>query len=208
MLLPALTPAGYSGWLVRRRLPRGSSRSTRTLPNLNTSTSQHHHPIRRATVHGISVKLTNFTSKAVVKFNALRGPFVRVEVHHHALVLHLTPPIMATSKTPMLESIFHHVALPPKLPNRQEAGLEAIGQDLTKILLSATVSLRDSTYEKYGPELDCVRRAISNAKTLNAGGKLNKGTLLSAFRELQGNYLLIIHVSEQNAALLVRRIVK
>lgn len=85
---------------------------------------------------------------------------------------------MAPPKIPLLESIFHHVALPPKLPDRQEGLINEISRAIIDRLERATVSLRDSTYEKYGPELDCIRRAISTAKTLNADGKLNTGTLL------------------------------
>ncbi|CAG8973686.1 hypothetical protein HYALB_00002252 [Hymenoscyphus albidus] len=114
---------------------------------------------------------------------------------------------MATPRTSLLESIFHHVTLPPKLPDRQEGGLDTIQNLLTERLLNATIALRDETYERYGPGLDDVRRVILTSKIVNAGGKLDPATLVEAFRELQGNGLIIIHVSEQNAALLVRRVI-
>ncbi|CAG8953309.1 hypothetical protein HYFRA_00003516 [Hymenoscyphus fraxineus] len=113
---------------------------------------------------------------------------------------------MAASGKTMLESIFHHVALPPKLPNRQEAGLDTIQDSLTERLLNASIAIRDSVYERHGPEWDCVRRSISVSKSINAGGRLDKTTLVKAFRELEGNEMLIVHISEQNAALLVQKV--
>ncbi|KAG9228031.1 hypothetical protein BJ875DRAFT_529478 [Amylocarpus encephaloides] len=108
-------------------------------------------------------------------------------------------------KPQLLEPIFHHLALPPQLPERQENNLDKIGEALADRLLCASIALRDATYEQFGPCFDAVRRVILTAKTINAGGKLNQISLLKAFRELQGNDLLIVHVAEQNAALLIRR---
>lgn len=102
----------------------------------------------------------------------------------------------------ILESILNHVALPPHLPGRQEAALYKIEHALTERLLEASRTLKDLTNNRFGS--DCVRRVIQTCKVLNAGGKLNKTSLLTAFRELEASDL-VIHIREQNAGLIVRR---
>jgi hypothetical protein len=51
-----------------------------------------------------------------------------------------------------------------------------------------------------------VRRSLETCKVLNYGGRLDKTSLLREFQALQANELLILNVSEQNAALLIQRI--
>jgi hypothetical protein len=107
----------------------------------------------------------------------------------------------------LLESLCHHVALPAQLPHRREGNLEEIETALANLLLNACNDLKDLTrYDRFGPHWDCIRGAIKTARLLNAGGKLDSNTLLTAFCELDGNQILIIHVSEQNAGLLIRRV--
>jgi hypothetical protein len=48
------------------------------------------------------------------------------------------------------------------------------------------------------------RRLLESSMTLNRGGRLNQTTLLTAFRDLEINGILVLHVAEQNAGLLIR----
>lgn len=114
---------------------------------------------------------------------------------------------MAVPRTPLRESIFHHVALPPRLPSRQETGIEGIRQDLTRRLHDASILLKNThtKYEVFARQWEHIRQAIAVSQTLHADGKLDRDTLLQAFEELKENDMLILHVSEQNAALLIRR---
>jgi hypothetical protein len=49
------------------------------------------------------------------------------------------------------------------------------------------------------------RRLLESSMTLNRGGRLNQTTLLDAFQDLEINGVLVLHVAEQNAGLLIRR---
>lgn len=108
------------------------------------------------------------------------------------------------SSTSILEAVFHHVALPPRLPHEADLRLDMTQKDLAQLLLKASITLRDGSLAKFGKQWDAVRRAIQTCKTLNVDAKLTKESLLLALRELTGSDILILHIPEQNAALLIR----
>jgi len=105
----------------------------------------------------------------------------------------------------LLESLFNHVALPPRLPGKQEDRIDEIEHALTSRLLDASRTLRDLTGLDFGDQWDCIRRLLEVCKTVNSGSKLNKTALLTELRRLGRKDLLILHVAEQNACLLIRR---
>ncbi|KAH8687808.1 hypothetical protein BGZ60DRAFT_363637 [Tricladium varicosporioides] len=106
----------------------------------------------------------------------------------------------------LLESLFNHVALPPRLPDRQDNRLDQVQTALIDRLITASIGLRDCTQERYGQEWDTIRRSLQSCKLVNSRGKLTKTSLLTAFKGLQHNDMLILQVSEQNAALLLQPI--
>ena len=117
---------------------------------------------------------------------------------------------MDSSPTPpssILESIFSHVALPPRLPAKQEGRTDQIRIECALIdrLLDASRTLGVLTSNKFGNQWECIRRLLLTCKVVNAGAKLNKTSLLNEFRILEHKDLLILHVAEQNAGLLIRR---
>lgn len=50
-----------------------------------------------------------------------------------------------------------------------------------------------------------LRISLEQCKVLNDDGRLNKQSLLEAFGNLTGNELLILHVTKQNAGVLIWR---
>ena len=110
-----------------------------------------------------------------------------------------------SSRTSLLESIFYHVALPPRLPGRQENKTTTVEQALADHLLKACQVIRDLAQNNYRDEWEYIRRLLQTCKTVNAGSNLNKSSLLTEFRGLERNDLLVLHVTEQNAGLLIRR---
>ncbi|MCJ1350906.1 MAG: hypothetical protein MMC33_000887 [Icmadophila ericetorum] len=102
----------------------------------------------------------------------------------------------------MLESLYHHIVLPSCLPGRQEGNLVDIEVALTERLLHTSKFFRDAFGESYN-KWDCIRRSLQICKTLNAGGKLNKASLLTEFRSLERRDLIVLHIAEQNAGLLI-----
>ena len=111
----------------------------------------------------------------------------------------------AASSSSILESLLNHVALPLRLPGKEESRIDQIEQALTDCLLDASRTLRDLTNTEFGGHWDCIYRALQICKAVNTGGKLNKTSLLTGFRSVERRDPLILHVAEQNAGLLIRR---
>ena len=105
----------------------------------------------------------------------------------------------------LLTSLFNHLALPLRLPGKHESKIEEIELALTVRLLDATRYLRLLTGNDASEMLDYIRRSLEVCKLVNANGRLNKSSLLNAFRGLERREVLILHVAQQNAGLLIRR---
>jgi len=83
--------------------------------------------------------------------------------------------------------------------------MDRIELALINRLLNATRTLCSVSDGALYRHWDSTRRTLQVCKELNAGGKLSKSTLITEFRTLGVGELLILHVTEQNAGLLVRR---
>src|SRR5579862_4246276 len=106
-----------------------------------------------------------------------------------------------------LESVFNHLVLPVKLPGKRDSEIEQIERHLTTRLLNATDLLGGLSSDE-SAAWDYIRRSLEICNTVNEGGQLNKTSLLDAFQGLQHKHGLILHITEQNAGLLIRRHVK
>lgn len=113
-----------------------------------------------------------------------------------------------TSSSPnsdsVLESLFHHVALPPRLPGKRDSNIK-IETALIVLLINATRTFKEHTNNEFGEEPDDIHRILQTCRAMNSGGQLNKTSLLTQFRTLEPNCPLILHVTEQNAGLLIGR---
>ncbi|KAL2063392.1 hypothetical protein VTL71DRAFT_5197 [Oculimacula yallundae] len=98
-----------------------------------------------------------------------------------------------------LEDVFNHVARPPRLPGRQDVNIPMIERGLIDRLHVASSKLISA------PEIESLRRSLETARRVNLNGSLTKQSLLSAFRDLNYTDFLLVHVSQQNAALIIRR---
>lgn len=102
----------------------------------------------------------------------------------------------------LLESLFNHIALPRKLPGSSEANINVIECALIERVLLAAKKL--SELDNAGP-WELLRRSLQSCKTLNVDRKLDQSSLRREFESLQHSEVLILHVTEQNAALTVYR---
>ena len=102
-------------------------------------------------------------------------------------------------------AVFNHLALPPRVPGREDPGLAQISYDILERLINATRSMSNLPGNPFSRETECVRRSLQSCQIVNEGGKLTASSLLSVFRSLRVNDVLILHVTEQNAGLLIRR---
>ncbi|WEW59693.1 hypothetical protein PRK78_005173 [Emydomyces testavorans] len=108
----------------------------------------------------------------------------------------------AQSSSILFECLVNHVALPPRLPGKQEENLIQIEQELLRRLQDAARVLQNDGLSDLW---DCVRHILEICKNLNARRKLDKARLLAEFHTLQRDVPLILHVTEQNTGLLIWR---
>jgi hypothetical protein len=111
---------------------------------------------------------------------------------------------MAASPGELLEPLFNHIALPPRLPGRQDTRLDRVERALVERLLDATVSLSRLPHIDSVGEWESLRRSLETCRRVNSGGRLTKTSILAALRELQGRDFIALHITEQNAALIIR----
>ncbi|KAI1370598.1 hypothetical protein F4677DRAFT_437927 [Hypoxylon crocopeplum] len=103
-----------------------------------------------------------------------------------------------------LHSIFNHLVLPPQLPGKQDPDIEDLPCSVLKRVIHACKALDALVDQPLSEAFQSVRASLDACLDLNTG-RLEKTTLLEYFRHLEPNYTLILHVVEQNAALLIRR---
>lgn len=101
-----------------------------------------------------------------------------------------------------LEGVFNHLVLPPKLPGGQDPHLDEEGRDFVTRLIAAIDTLNAATNENYSGPLSSLRDSLHICRHLNRGC-LDKDTLAVALKDF-GHAPLVLHVVEQNAALIIR----
>lgn len=105
-----------------------------------------------------------------------------------------------------LDYLFNHIALPPRLPQKNEAQVEKLEKALTESLLKWACLFREDLHDESRQLWDLLIDAIRSCDILHAGGKLNSSSLITAFSQLAGGQCLIVYVAEQNAGLLIHRL--
>ncbi|KAM0344968.1 hypothetical protein ACHAPU_007102 [Fusarium lateritium] len=109
---------------------------------------------------------------------------------------------MATNEIPLLEAIFHHLVLPPKLPRTFDGDNIALAQSLGERLRNALSMFRDVGDPKVWQTLEA---SLQATKSLNES-PLYHGDIrmaLEQVKESNGTVWLGVHVGQQNAALIV-----
>jgi len=102
-------------------------------------------------------------------------------------------------------AVFNHLALPARLPSKQDANPSQVGEDILDRLLRATRVMTETVGNPCSSAYQVLLRSLEACKKVNKGGKLDTTSLLAAFRTLEGDDVLILHIMEQNTGLLVRR---
>jgi len=103
-----------------------------------------------------------------------------------------------------LANVFNHLVLPPGLPGQQDADIEYISNDVLDRLIRATVTLGRLASWEQASVWHAVRQSLHRCQTLHARGRLEKQSLISEFRHLEHGQPIILHIIEQNAALIIR----
>lgn len=104
----------------------------------------------------------------------------------------------------LLESVFNHLVLPPKLPGHRDIDFDGIEHSILTRLLDACDTLGKLTGQELKEAWASICYSLRICIKFNPG-RLEKASVLQEFQNLQKDGLLILYIVEQNAALLVRR---
>lgn len=104
---------------------------------------------------------------------------------------------------PLLESLFNHLVLPTKLPGRQDADLEAVENNILTRLLDACETLAGLSDHETQEAWQSVRRPLLVCLDLHQD-RFDGASLRNAFSRLDAGCPVILHIAEQNCAVLIR----
>jgi hypothetical protein len=105
---------------------------------------------------------------------------------------------------PLFTEIFNHLVLPPQLPGKQDANIESIGDAIIVRLIQATSTLGRLGTQEQASTWNATRQYLRRCQTLHACGRLEKLSLISEFQNFNRERPLLLHIFEQNAAVIVR----
>lgn len=117
-------------------------------------------------------------------------------------------------------ALFNHLALPQRLPQREDARLDEIETSLLDHLIKSARLMRDvprnsgnsdGHQTEYNLSISnawaSVMRCLVAAKTTHSGQRLNRTRLLSEFEAFtNATDVLVVHIHTQNAAILLHRL--
>lgn len=103
----------------------------------------------------------------------------------------------------LIKAIFNHIVLPPKLPGRHDAQSAAIEKDLVKRMVRGVDFLIARSDGSIKDALLDTKLSLGFCQDINHGGSVNKKALIESFYHLCPGISIIVHVTEQNAGLLI-----
>ncbi|KAI1761144.1 hypothetical protein GGR53DRAFT_506736 [Hypoxylon sp. FL1150] len=104
----------------------------------------------------------------------------------------------------LLHAVFNHIVLPPKLPGVQDPDIEAVSHNVLVCMINACNAADILVDSPWSDAFRSIRASLQACSALNQGC-LEKSTLCDHFGALEPHQVLILHVVEQNAAVLIRR---
>ena len=105
----------------------------------------------------------------------------------------------------VIHSVYDHFVLPPKLPGHENGAMQAVSQDVLKRVVDACERLASLTPEPLSDTFRTTQSALVACQKINNGSYINKTSTLQQFKSLDTCRVLIFHVVEQNAAMLIYR---
>lgn len=103
-----------------------------------------------------------------------------------------------------LRGTFNYVALPPKCPASFDNDLARIEESLASRMLRASDTLVSLTSQGSDRAWKAVTKALESCWRIHQKGVVDKKALVEALQRVKENVPVIVHVSEQNAGLLIR----
>jgi hypothetical protein len=103
-----------------------------------------------------------------------------------------------------LEALFNHLALPPRLPGKED-NIAIVENALLDHLLSTATYLQKRFYSHFQSSYDAVQKSLEACQSIHVNRHLDRQALSNSLASLQSPNVLILHIPEQNAGLLIWR---
>ncbi|KAI0600730.1 hypothetical protein F4775DRAFT_48634 [Biscogniauxia sp. FL1348] len=104
----------------------------------------------------------------------------------------------------LLRAVFNHLVLPPQIPNEPDEDPEAVSHDILSRFIHACRNVVNAHVgEPWTEAFQSLQSSLETCLILNRC-QLEKKTVLDHLRRFDEDTTLILHVAEQNAALLIR----
>lgn len=100
--------------------------------------------------------------------------------------------------------VFNHLVLPPQLPGKQDANIESTGDAIVDRLIRASFTLSQLAGQEEASPWYSIRRFLRRYQSLHVRGRLEKLSLISKFCNFDQEQPILLHIAEQNAALIIR----
>lgn len=105
----------------------------------------------------------------------------------------------------LLNSVFNHLVLPPQIPGSQDENIDEIGDEILRgLIVASRTASKHTTNAHWTNAYHDLGTSLEACLELN-NGRLEKKSLLKHFQGMVPGQVLILHVVEQNAGLLIRR---
>ncbi|KAI1383848.1 uncharacterized protein F4822DRAFT_438664 [Hypoxylon trugodes] len=104
----------------------------------------------------------------------------------------------------LLQSVFNHLVLPPKVPGSQDSDIESISRDVLMRMIRTCKSMGSIVDSPWLEAFQSLQASMETCLALHLG-RLEVSTLRRHLRNLESDHILILHVVEQNSALLIHR---
>lgn len=133
-------------------------------------------------------------------------------VHYHHLHIdhrnrsncgHPVATMAAFGRDALLFHVYNHVVLPRNVPGRENSNLYQVESEIGRRLTNATKQLAQHAPLDDLAHLDTIRLMLSTCTAINIDGKIDKTMLIRELRQLEDRQALALHVTEQNAGLLI-----
>lgn len=107
--------------------------------------------------------------------------------------------------TSMDEILFNHIALPPRLPQREDRDIVSVDAALVTRVTEAAKLIRDLPANPCADTWDSLCRSVAACKTFSTIGRLERSVLKTELKHVAKTGFLLLHLRCQNAAIFIQR---
>lgn len=104
----------------------------------------------------------------------------------------------------ILELSFNHIAFPPKLPGKRDINVEDVDRDNLTRLRTAVSTIKTFADDEAISVWEDIEESLNICEAINESSFNNRQVLESTLQSLKPNHNIILHVTIQNAGLIIR----